>query len=303
MTDRASTIRPQKGELGFTLMQIMITMTVIAIVSAFALIRIGNARDTARLQNSVSILAGTLEKARIDAIRRHDTSTVVFTSPTTYAVTMDFSGNGTTSTRTFSLENGVKVLDVNLPSVTYNWRGRTSSCTITFAFQNSPGEQYWVDVSDAGDTTINADVDVLPTVSYTTVSGTGDVASSAVVSGTAAHNNTADCTTSTGVVAPPITGTGASNCTISANPSALSIKKNGNSTGAIDVSLANSGGGSKTITSATVSNLRVTPATQTVSGNGTVSFSVTSLNSTRGTFGVTFSSPCTSVTVATKVTN
>jgi hypothetical protein len=67
--------------------------------------------------------------------------------------------------------------------------------------------------------------------------------------------------------------------------------------------LTNAGSGTKTITSATVSNLRVTPTTQTVSGNGTVNFSITSLNSTRGTFGVTFSSPCTSVTVAAKVTN
>src|SRR6185295_6130916 len=154
----ASIASHRHGEIGFTLIQVMVTMAVVTIISALALIKIGNARDTARLQNSVSILAGTLEKARIDAIRRHDTSTVTFTSPTTYVVNMDFIGDGTKTSRTFSLENGVKVIDVVLPAVTYNWRGRTSSCTTTFAFQNTPGDQYWVDVSDAGDTTINADV-------------------------------------------------------------------------------------------------------------------------------------------------
>src|SRR6185503_7426548 len=117
MNYSASKTRPSRGESGFSLLQVMITVTVVTIITGFAIIRVGSARDTARLQNSVSILAGTLEKARIDAIRRHDTSSVVFTSPTTYSVTMDFSGNGTKTTRTFSLENGVKVLDVVLPSL------------------------------------------------------------------------------------------------------------------------------------------------------------------------------------------
>jgi hypothetical protein len=52
-----------------------------------------------------------------------------------------------------------------LPSISFNWRGRTSSCTTTFAIFTDDG-QSWVDVSDAGEVTIDSDVDVLPTVTY-----------------------------------------------------------------------------------------------------------------------------------------
>jgi Tfp pilus assembly protein FimT len=296
------------SELGFTLLQLLITVAVIAIVSGFALVGWARARDSIRLQNSVSTLTGYLEKARIDAVRRHDSSGTVgvaFTSPTTYNVTLDFGGAGTASTRSFSLESGVQVIDLTLPSVIFNWRGRTSSCTITFALQNGGGDQSWVDVSDAGDTTINADVDVLPSVTYANTNSS-DVSSSTVVSGSGVHNNTADCPDSSGGSAgPPITGSGTGACTgktITANPSSFSIRKNGGSSGPVTVTLSGMSG-SNTVTSSTVTNLQVSPASQSISGGSTANFSITSLNNTRGTFGVTFTSVCSSVTVAVKVTN
>jgi Tfp pilus assembly protein FimT len=296
-------------ERGSTLLQVLITVALIAVVSTFAVIGVGRARDNIRLQNSVSVLTGYLEKARIDAVRRHDSSGTVgvtFTNPTTYNVTMDFGGSGTVTTRSFSLESGVQVIDLTLPSARFNWRGRTSSCTITFALQNAGGEQSWVDVSDAGDTTINADVDVLPTVSYANVNSNSDVTSSTVVSGSGVHNNTADCPNGgTGAPGPPITGTGTGSCTgktITANPSSLSIKKNGGGTGTVVITLGGMSG-ANTVTSSTVTNLQVSPASQSISGSSPANFSITSLNNTRGTFGVTFTSTCSSVTVAVKVTN
>jgi Tfp pilus assembly protein FimT len=296
------------SELGFTLLQVLITVAVIAIVSGFALVGWARARDSIRLQNSVSTLTGYLEKARIDAVRRHDSSGTVgvaFTSPTTYNVTLDFGGAGTASTRSFSLESGVQVIDLTLPSVIFNWRGRTSSCTITFALQNGGGDQSWVDVSDAGDTTINADVDVLPSVTYANTNSS-NVSSSTVVSGSGVHNNTADCPNSSGGSAgPPITGSGTGACTgktITANPSSFSIRKNGGSSGTVAVTLSGMSG-SNTVTSSTVTNLQVSPASQSISGGSTANFSITSRNNTRGTFGVTFTSVCSSVTVAVKVTN
>src|SRR6185503_4148472 len=79
---------------GLSLLQLIITMAVISIVSAFALISFRSTKASLRLQNSVRQLAGYLEKARLDALRRHanPNSTVVFTSATTYDVTMDFDG-------------------------------------------------------------------------------------------------------------------------------------------------------------------------------------------------------------------
>lgn len=293
----------RRGERGFTLLQLLITLVIASIVSTFALIAINRSRDYVRLQSSVRQLAGFIEKARLDAVRRHSTSSVTFTSTSSYSVTMDFDGTGTVLTRSFPFETGITVISTPLPSVSFNWRGRTSSCTITFAVQNTEGEQSWVDVSDAGDVTVNSDVDVLPTVSYTTVNTTSDVATGTVSTGTAVHNNTADCGGGGGssVVSPPITGTGGGGCSMTANVSALTIKKNGGNTGSVTLSTV--GSGTFTISSSTTSNLTISPATRTVAGGGSTTFSITSNNKTRGTFAVNFSSSCTTITITVKVTN
>jgi type II secretory pathway pseudopilin PulG len=296
-------------ERGFTILQLLIVIGVIGIVSTFALISMARSRDSLRLQNSVRQLAGYMEKARLDSIRRHATgvtgselASIVFTDTTTYTVTMDFDGTGTVRTRTFTLESGVWIISTPLPSVSFNWRGRTSACTFTFALQNSGGDQSWVDVSDAGDVTVNSDVDVLPSVSYGTVNTTSDVASGTVVSGTGVHNNTADCGGGGGgsVTPPPITGNGTA-CSMTASVSSLTVKKGGGSTGS--VTLSTTGTGTYTISAAGPTNLQISPTSKTVAAGGSQAFSVKSLNNTRGTFAVTFSSSCTTVTVAVKVTN
>ena len=85
----------------------------------------------------------------------------------------------------------------------------------------------------------------------------------------------------------------------SANPSSISIKKNGGGTAQIGVTASNTG----TVTVSAPINLQVTPANQTVAGGGTVNFSITSLNNARGTFAVNFNTPCTTLTVLVTVTN
>jgi Tfp pilus assembly protein FimT len=284
---------------GFTILQVVVTVAVIAIVSSFAILTLNSTRASMRLQNSVRQLSSYLEKARLDAVRRHANSSVVFTSPSTYDVTMDFSGSGTVTTRSFPFEDGITVFSTPLPSLTFNWRGRISSCTVTFAVRNAPGEQSNVDVSDAGDVTVNNNVNVLPDANYATVNTNYGVDSAAVVSGSAVHNNTADCTnTESPPPGPPITGEGPG-CPDSANPSSISIKKSGGSTAQITVSATNTG----TITVSAPINLQVTPTSQAVSGGGSANFSITSLNNTRGTFAVNFNTPCTTLTVLLTVTN
>ena len=291
---------------GFTLLQLLITLAVVIIVSAFALIRLSQAREEIRLQNSVRQLAAHMEKARLDAIRRHGTASVRFTTSSTYTVSMDFDGTGTVGTRSFSFEDGVFIpFSVTLPSVTFNWRGRTSSCTLTFTIQNSTGKQSWVAVSDAGDLTVDSDVDVLPTVSYANVNSSSGIYSGTIVSGSGVHNNTVDCTDdssgSSGTPAPPITGNGSSGCSMTASTSSLSIKKNGGSTG--NVTLSVTGSGTFTITPSGPINLSISPTSKTIAGGASTSFSIKSINNSRGTFAVNFSSSCTTVTVAVKVTN
>ena len=283
---------------GFSILQVVITLAVVCIVSTFAVLNIHSTRATLRLQNSVRQLAGYLEKARLDAIRRHGNSTIVFSNTTSYDVTMDFEGSGTVSTRTFPFESGVSIVSTPLPSVNFNWRGRTSACTLTFAVQNSRGEQSWVDVSDAGDVTVDSNVDVLPTASYATVSSGSGVQSTTVVTGSGLHNNTLDCAGTSGGAGPPVSG-GGPGCTDTANPSSVSIRKNGGGSATITVTATNTG----TVSVSAPINLNVTPATQVITAGGTVSFVVTSVNSTRGTFAVNVGSPCTTLTVLVTVTN
>lgn len=283
---------------GFSVLQLVVVLAVLSVISTCAVLNIHSTRASLRLQNSVRQLAGYLEKARLDAIRRHGSSTVVFNNTTSYDITMDFEGAGTVSTRTFPFESGVGIVSTPLPSVTFNWRGRTSACTFTFAVQNSRGEQSWVDVSDAGDVTVDSNVDVLPTATYATISSGSGVQSSTIVSGSTVHNNTLDCAGSSGGAGPPVSG-GGPGCTDTANPSSVSIRKNGNGSSTITVTATNTG----TVVVSKPLNLGVTPMTQTVTAGGTVSFTVTSLNTTRGTFAVNFGSPCTTLTVLVTVTN
>jgi type II secretory pathway pseudopilin PulG len=291
-----------RSERGFSLLQLTIVVAVVGVVSTLVVMNMRKSRETLAVQNSVRQLAGYIEKARLDAVRRHDTTNVIFISNASYNVRMDFDGTGTPYTRTFFLEPGVQIPPGSpLPSIQFNWRGRTQACTNTFAFQEASGRiPSWVDVSDAGDVTVNGDVSVLPSISYATVSTTAGIASNTVKTGANSHDNTLDCdTTATGTAGPPVTGSGSGGCNLIVNPSSFSIRKNGGTTGSVVISSNTSG----TVTASGPTNLKILPVSQNVSANGSVSFSVTSLNSARGTFAVNFSSACTTVTSLVKVIN
>lgn len=293
----ANMSRTAHNEQGFSILQIVVTLAVLSIISTFAVINIHSTRENLRLQNSVRQLAGYLEKARLDAIRRHGNSSVVFNSGSAYDVTMDFAGSGGVSTRTIPFENGVEIFST-LPSVSFNWRGRTQACTVTFAAKNSRGEQSWVDVSPAGDVTVDSNVKVVGTGSYNLIDTAAGVQSDTIVTGTNLHNNSLDCPNDQAQQGPPISG-GGPGCIDTADPSSLSIIKAGGSSGTIAITASNAG----TIVVSKPINLNVTPATQTVTAGSTVNFSVTSLNNTRGTFAVNFATPCTTLTVLVNVVN
>ena len=289
-----------RDERGFTVIQLCIAMAVMATLSTFAIMGLTRAKHNLRLQSSVRQLASYLEKARLDAIKRHGTSSVVFSDASTYVVTMDW-GSGV-APRSFPFESGISVVSSELPNVSFNWRGRTQSCTTRFTVQNTPGEQNWVAVSDAGDVTVNADVDmVASTASYQNVSGTSDVSSTAVVSGSTVHNNAADCIDETGGDdTGTLTGTGPAcggNDTVT--PSSTSIRKAGGSSKQIVVTPSSTG----TITVQAPINFNVTPTTQAVTAGVPTTFTVVSNNNARSTFAINFNTPCTTLTVLMTVIN
>ncbi len=88
-------------------------------------------------------------------------------------------------------------------------------------------------------------------------------------------------------------------CVPAVSPSSLSIHKNGG-TGSVTVSL---GGGSGTVSGAGPSNLSISPDSGTIANGVSAVFSITSNNSVRGNFTVTFTTPCGQASTVVTVTN
>jgi Tfp pilus assembly protein FimT len=74
-------------ERGAGIVELVIVVALVAVVSGFVLVQVKSSRSALRVQNSVRQLASYMEKSRIDAVRRHGTSTVSFSDTRTYSVT------------------------------------------------------------------------------------------------------------------------------------------------------------------------------------------------------------------------
>ncbi|HEY3028205.1 MAG TPA: prepilin-type N-terminal cleavage/methylation domain-containing protein [Pyrinomonadaceae bacterium] len=322
--DKPMTHRKTRASRGFSLLELIVVMTVIAIVSGAAVLGISRSRNSINLQNSARLFGSYVEKARLDAIRRHDVTNIDITGPSTYTVTMAFDGTGTVGVRSFSLEKGIVFTDSTNTAYTvdgsgtvsssngeavswadFNWRGRTSQCSMFFRMQNANTERSSVQVAGSGDVTIDTGVYTPAAVTTTNVNATADVTTSAVVNGTFSHFELNPCSVSGGggsYIAPPL-GTCAGG-SIGSNIGSLTIRKNGASTASVNISVTGPG----TITAAPNSNLQVTPTSQNVTSStgGTVTFTIKSITKTRASnppFTVAFSNPCSSLTIYVTVTN
>src|SRR5688572_29654566 len=152
---------------GFTLLQLMIVVLVIAVIGGMAAFGIVQARQRIRLTNSARMIASYLEKARVDSVRRHavnfdDMAGLTVTSPTSYQVRLDFDGNGTVETRDITLDDGIVFANNTVPT-RFDWRGRFVSIdptktkeTFTLQYGTSERDQRTVDVTRSGDVTINS---------------------------------------------------------------------------------------------------------------------------------------------------
>jgi hypothetical protein len=250
------------------------------------------------------LFAGRLEKARLDAIRRHKSSLVEFTNSNTYTITMDFDGNGTTAARTFSLENNVTITNsdgstvTDFPVIDFDWRGRTTQCFTSVRMKNSRDEASTISVTSSGDVTI--DTTLGATVSpgtYSNINQTSDIASSATVSGSSAAACIDPCgscgSSSSGsstVTSSPPAGCAA----FTVNKSSISIKKNGATTDSFTVNVTTADTITVTQTDGRT-NLSFSPsATQSIGAGSSKSFTVKSLNNSKGKFPIRFTSACNS---------
>jgi Tfp pilus assembly protein FimT len=290
----------RSNEQGAGVVELVLVLAIVSVVSTFALIEIRSSRSNMRVQNSVRQLASYMEKARVDAVRRHGTSSVIFSNTNTYSVTMDFNNGGSPSTRTFTFEKDVQLASSELPNVTFNWRGRTltagSSCVTTFAVSDALDHGLSVDVSGSGDVTVENQQPTLPNLTYNnTVNSADSINSRLVVNGATTTDNTPCMDLSGGGVGVE---SGPPSCNMHVSSSSITVRKNGGGTGSVVLSLNNP----SLVVATFPSNLTVSPASQTVSSGQT--FSIVSKNTLRGPYNVTFTSQCgSSITVKVNVTN
>lgn len=155
--NRMDNARTSNRQSGFTILQMLVTMVLIAIVTTFGILGIKNARAEMRVNNSARRFAVYVEKARGDSIRRHaaagsEAFVQTFGEGTsTFNVRMDFDGTGTLETRTFSLDDGVTFMTA-AQTATFDWRGRIVE-RLVFQIHNEM-RTIPVDVSGSGDITV-----------------------------------------------------------------------------------------------------------------------------------------------------
>jgi prepilin-type N-terminal cleavage/methylation domain-containing protein len=285
---------------GVGVVELIIVIAIVGILAAIAVINFRRASVSMRLQNSVRQLASFMERARLDAVRRHSTSSITFSNTNTYVVRMDFTNTGAVTDRTYTFQPDIQLASAELPAVTFDWRGRTSSagtiCVTTFSVKSTnPNEGLSVDVSGSGDVTVENQLPSLPNVSYTNVNSSSGVNIRAGVSGSTVPDNS-PCVDVAGVMAGD---SGPPSCGIHSDKTVLYIKKNGGSTGSVLISMSVP----SLITVTKPSNLTVSPTSASVTNAGST-FLITSTNTLRGPFNVTFASQCgSSLTVRVNVTN
>jgi prepilin-type N-terminal cleavage/methylation domain-containing protein len=152
---------------GFTVIELLIVLTIISVLVGFAIMQITRARQVMTRENAARQLGSYLEKARVDSLRRHPAASaqmaqVTVINATFYSVTMDADGNGTLDApKVMSLPAGTS-LEFNTPyprTIYFNWRGRTVDAAGNVAtppfitISNSYGTSR-IDLTTAGQTTL-----------------------------------------------------------------------------------------------------------------------------------------------------
>lgn len=165
-----------KSDRGFSLLELFIVMTMITIVTTFALMRFAQAQQGMRRANSARELIAHLERARLDSIRRRaivpaQMARVTVTSASSYTIVMDTNGDGTLDpARTVNIPAGQGTFTGTIPKlIMFNWRGRTvdnannPSQALPVLLTNSYGTST-INVSGAGSATVDKTITVSPVV-------------------------------------------------------------------------------------------------------------------------------------------
>lgn len=179
----------RNGEAGASGIDIMIAVTIIAIVASVAVVNLSAAREGMRLNNSSQVLRAYLDKARLAAIRCHCSTTVTISSTGSYTVTGPLK-SATSETVTFPLQPNVNFQGLTLPTtITFDWRGRPDN-DYHLSLVNSSGTRT-VDLSGGGDIKVNsiANYTYAPTLQANLPTDLTDAAADSYIT-SFANNNT-----------------------------------------------------------------------------------------------------------------
>ena len=172
---------PRSGA-GFSVLELLIVISMIAVVTGFALLQIVRARQLMIRANAAQQLAGYLEKARLDSIRRRPTSPaqmaqVSLINANYYTVTIDTDGDGSLNAPLvvrLPTDASLQFTGGTFPRTMYfNWRGRTVDSTDTIVSPtaitiSSPVYgSTTINVSDAGQPSIDTAITSSPVTNST----------------------------------------------------------------------------------------------------------------------------------------
>lgn len=148
-------MRQQRAHQGFTLLELMVTIIIVAVVAGFALPSMNNLVLKHRAQDAASGMFATLFKARSEALRLNDISNAVNVAPpnsstdwTTGWQITHFNGTTTDTLdehqpliKAVAGATGQQGIAVTFtgggPPITYNSAGRVTSGTPSFTFTAS----------------------------------------------------------------------------------------------------------------------------------------------------------------------
>ena len=129
------------GSAGVSAVELLAVVAIVGILSAIGFTSFQRSNRSFKVAGATRTLTSYLEKARVDAVRRHGGSTVVFDSATSYTVNLDFNGDGVITAQTIALPPGTSLRYTLPPATTnidpattartiqYNWRGQTTSAS------------------------------------------------------------------------------------------------------------------------------------------------------------------------------
>ena len=161
--------KQSSSDAGFSVLELLIVGVMISVLIGFAITQIAKAKQHMTRANAVRELTTYIEKARLDSVRRHATSSaqmaqVAIINANFYSVTLDVNGDGTLdaprvigmpANSNLTIQNGA------FPrTMMFNWRGRNvdtsgnSTNPESVRIGNSYGSTT-VSITNAGQTAID----------------------------------------------------------------------------------------------------------------------------------------------------